>query len=100
MRRDDLDFHARRFDADDAKLIIEKPTELRCVASELPGVSRGLHGGRVLGEPSLQRRSELEDREKKGHEQRDRKGRLERGEPPFVASSVRQRTDCIWLTSA
>jgi hypothetical protein len=44
-----------------------------------------LHGRGILREPSLKCRSELEDREKKGHEDRDRERRLEGRETTIVA---------------
>src|SRR5256886_13582323 len=54
----------------------------------------------ILSEPTLQRGSELEDREEKRDEDRDRERRLEGGETAFVVMSFRQRTACIWLTRA
>jgi hypothetical protein len=81
-------------------LVSEEAAKLRCIAAELAGVTRGLNGRGVLSEPSFQRGPELEDREQQWHQDRDRERRLERGETAFVLQRFRQRTVCIWLTSA
>ena len=89
-----------RIDARGAELLAEKAAELRRVTAELARVAGGLDRRGILRQPPLQRRSEFEDREQKGDEDRDRERRLESRETAFVSLSVRYRTACIWLTRA
>jgi len=70
------------------------------VTAQLARKARCLDGRGVLRKPSLERRSELEDREEKRDEHRDGECGLKRRETSVVRGSRRQRTACIWLTRA
>src|SRR5437667_12181587 len=96
----DLDAHAIRVDSGAAQVLGEELAELGSVSAKLARVSRGLNGRSVLRQPSLEGRSKLEDREEERHEHGDGEGRLERRQASVVVWGPRQRTACIWLTSA
>src|SRR5688572_268909 len=95
----DLDADSRGFYADQPQLLLHVRAELRPVSAELAGVPRSLQGHAVLGEPSLRKPAELEDREKQWDEDDDHERRLERGHPLLLAPPAGHRTVCSCVTS-
>src|SRR5207237_2166204 len=65
-----------------------------------PRVAGRLDGDRVLREPALEGRAELEDREEQGNEHDEHERRLEGREPGLVGVEAAQWTVCICATSA
>ena len=59
--RSNVDGHTIRVDSRGPQLVGEEAAQLRGVAAELPGITRGLNGRGILRQPSFQCRSELED---------------------------------------